>query len=145
MTKGKASAFRFSMNLWKRAIKRIYKKDGNKKRIKIKSQRKTFRLTINEYVEITGKKHFPGKIEGITAIGSGDGTKNSGIAIMYGYILLINSIFPKYTDKDVQYILKQLKLMGKKRIQNNSQITVDGVTFRVKVNEAGTILSCTPV
>ncbi len=134
-----------SMNRWIHRIKRIYKKDGNKKRIKIKSQRKTFRLTINKYVEITGKKHFPGKIEGITAIGSGDGTKNSGIAIMYGYILLINSIFPKYTDKDIQYVLKQLKLIGKKRIQNNSQITVHGVTFWVKKNEAGTMLSCTPI
>ena len=52
--------------------------------------------------------------------------------------------FPTYADKDIQYILKQLKLIGNKRIQSNNWVTVDGVTFRLKKTEAGTMLSATP-
>ena len=85
-----------------------------------------------------------GKVEGITAIGSSDGAKDSGKAMLYGFILLINSLFPDYKDKDIVYILKHLKLLGKKRVQSNSSISVDGVYYRLHHNQIGVMLTATP-
>jgi|GEM_PF-3210038 len=136
--------FNLSYQQWKRIIKAQYKKDCGKQHLTIKRKWKTFRCKVNGYSEIIGQMKPLGKIKGITAIGSGDGSKQSGTAILYGFILMVNSVFPDYSDKDVNYILTQLKLLGKKRIQSNSRLTVGGVTFRVMQNEAGIMLSCTP-
>lgn len=140
----KVQTFNCSYWKWKRTIRKLYKKDGCINRLRIQRRRKIFRCNLNDYVVITGTVKPAGKIAGITVIGSGDGSKKSGITIMYGFILLISSLFPKYTTFDLQYILRQLRLIGNERIQSDSRIFVDGVTYRLIRNEAGTWLSCTP-
>jgi len=149
--KTEPQTFSFSYKEWGRTLNRVYAKDGCKTKLRVKRNRRrlfkkedTFRCKLNEYVIYAGRINKAGGVESITAIGSSDGAKDSGKAMLYGFILLINSLFPDYDDKDIVYILKHLKLLGKKRVQSNSSIAVDGVHYKLHHNQVGVMLTVTP-